>query len=356
MVPATIRVLVVDDSIFMRAILKDAMVRAGDIKVIGTAQNGLEAVDMILAARPDVVTLDVEMPGLNGVEVLEKVLKTTPTPIIMVSTTTQEGAKTTVEALARGAIDCIAKPLASAAGATLEAFRERVVQAVRAAAASRRRNLGGIAAAPAEFALPGAIPDDAVVAIGISAGGPQSLQRVLPAIPPAFPPLLITQHMPAGFTAALAERLDAICQCAVKEAATGDGLKPGTIYIAPGHAHLRIVARGAKLFVKLSDGPKVSGFRPSVDAMFDSLLTVAPARTVAVVMTGMGSDGAAGLRKLKLSGAQTISQDRETSIVYGMPKAAAGTGCVDQIVPLHGIPRAIATALARLCVSSGPVG
>lgn len=352
-----IRVLVVDDSVFMRSILKDAMLHADGIEVIGSAQNGTEAVNMILSMRPDVVTLDVEMPGLTGIEVLDRVMKTAPTPIIMVSTKTQQGAKTTVEALTRGAIECVAKPLAGTGGSTLHAFREKVIRAIRTAASSRRRNLGGLTARkPADVALPRALADDAVVAIGISAGGPQSLHQILPAIPPSFPPILITQHMPAGFTGPFAERLNGVCKCRVKEAATADILAPGTIYVAPGHAHLRVVPRGVKLAIHLSDGPKISGFKPSVDAMFDSLLAVAPARTVAVVMTGMGSDGAAGLKKLKEYGAQTISQDQETSIVYGMPKVAAETGCVDQIVPLHEIPRAIATALQRLCASSAPVG
>lgn len=360
---ATIRVLVVDDSIFMRSMLKDALARAEGMEVVGSAQNGTEAVNMILALRPDVVTLDVEMPGLSGIEVLERVMKTAPTPIVMVSTRTQQGAKTTVEALSRGAIECVAKPLSASTGApgttgtTLQAFREKVVCAVRAAASCTRSNLGGrLGRAPVDMVLPRRLAEHAVVAIGISAGGPQTLHQMLPAIPPSFPPIVITQHMPAGFTAPFADRLNSVCKCTVTEAAAGDVLEAGHIYIAPGHAHLRIVARLGRLAIRLSEGAKVSGFRPSVDAMFDSLATAAAARTVAVMMTGMGSDGAAGLKRLKQGGAQTISQDQQTSIVYGMPKAAAATGCVDQIVPMHEIPRAIATALQRMSASSCPVG
>ena len=308
-----IRVLVVDDSIFMRSILKDAIVQSEGIELIGSAQNGTEAVTMILAMRPDVVTLDVEMPGLSGIEVLEKVLKTAPTPIVMVSTKTQEGAKTTIEALSKGAIECVAKPLTGAASSSLQVFCEKVIHAVRAAASSKRANLGGLAKKVSDLAMPREFADDAVVAIGISAGGPQTLHQMLPAIPRTFPPIVITQHMPAGFTAPFAERLNGICKGTVKEAAAGDILLPGTIFIAPGHAHLRVVPRGAKLAIQLSEGPKVSGFKPSVDAMFDSLLSAAPARTVAVIMTGMGSDGSAGMKKLKQCGAQTIAQDQETA-------------------------------------------
>jgi two-component system chemotaxis response regulator CheB len=342
-----IRVLVVDDSIFMRSMLRDAISKADGLEVIGTAQNGTEGLQKILCNKPDVVTLDIEMPGMTGLEVLERVMKECPTPCVVVSTKTQKGAQITLDALKLGAVDYVAKPLMEQ-GSTLEGFRQKVVEAVRVAAASNRKTLTSAsrtvrpAARPQEF---NDLPMDAIVAIGISAGGPQTLHQMMPAIPAKFPPIVITQHMPAAFTSAFAERLNAECKLEVREAVTGDELRPGVALIAPGDQHLRVVQRGSKFSVVLSNGPKISGFRPSVDAMFDSLAAIAAERTVAVVMTGMGFDGAAGIRMLKQRGAATIAQDAETSIVYGMPKAAAETGCVDRIVPLHQIPSAIAEAL-----------
>ncbi len=345
--PDPIRVLIVDDSIFMRSMLRDALSKAPGVEIIGTAQNGTEGLQKILCTKPDVVTLDIEMPGMTGLEVLERVMKECPTACVVVSTKTQKGAAITLEALRLGAVDYVAKPLMEQ-GSTLEGFRQKVVDAVNVAAASNRRTLSPAARAArptsrsADFAD---LPMDAIVAIGISAGGPQTLHQMMPAFPAEFPPIVITQHMPAAFTPAFAERLNAECRLEVREAATNDELRPGTVLIAPGDQHLRVLPRGAKFCVVLSNGPKISGFRPSVDAMFDSLATVAPTRTVAVVMTGMGFDGAAGIRMLKQHGAATIAQDAETSIVYGMPKAAAETGCIDRVAPLHQIPAAIVEAL-----------
>lgn len=344
-----IRVLIVDDSIFMRSVLKNALAKAEGIEVIGTAQNGIEGVQKIMALKPDVVTLDIEMPGLTGLEVLEQVMKQRPTPIVVVSTKTQKGARTTVEALQRGAIDVVAKPLAEA-GARIETFSENVVTAVRGAAAANRKSLGA-PPAPAHPKRPPApvdVPLDAVVAIGISAGGPQTLHSLMPMFPARYPPIVITQHMPADFTRAFAERLNESCSLEVKEAEEGDELKAGRVLIAPGDFHLRIVARHPRLVCTLSNGPKVSGFRPSVDAMFDSLASVAAPKTVAIVMTGMGFDGAAGVKRLKAAGALTLAQDAATSIVYGMPKAAAETGCIDQVVALQDIPTAITESLRQL--------
>lgn len=338
-----IRALVIDDSVFMRAMLKDALAATDGVEVVGTAQNGSEGLQKLLSLKPDVATLDIEMPGMTGLEVLEQVMKKQPTPIIVVSTKTQTGAATTIEALRLGAVECVAKPLADK-NATLEAFRDKVVRAVKAAAAVNRRNLTH---KPVVVAAPptGGIPLDCVVAIGISAGGPATLHQMLPAIPAVFPPIVITQHMPAGFTAAFAERLDQICKISVKEAAAQDELTPGTAYIAPGDLHLKVASRGGRLVVTLSDGPKVSGFRPSVDVMFDSLASCCGPRTVAIVMTGMGNDGSAGIRLLKKAGAATLAQDAESSVVYGMPKAAAETGCVDRVVGLDAIPSALVEAL-----------
>jgi len=354
MADTKIRVLVVDDSVFMRTMLKSALSATGDMEVIGSAQNGQEGLDKIRSMKPDVVTLDIEMPGLTGLQVLEAVMKECPTPIVVVSTKTQVGAKTTVEALERGAVECIAKPLAEK-GSTLEAFREAIVHAVRSASHSNRSQLSQPKlqrAASVQHAHD--LPMDVVVAIGISAGGPQTLHALMPTFPAHFPPIVLTQHMPAGFTGPFAERLNGACALEVREARTNDELKPGRLLLAPGDFHLRVCKQGHKLIVALSDGPKVSGFRPSVDVMFDSVASSVGRRAVACVLTGMGNDGSAGIRLLKKHGARTIAQDQATSVVYGMPKAAFETGCVDKVVPLGGVLEAIADAVRSF--TREPVG
>ena len=342
-----IRVLVVDDSVFMRAMLKDALSRAEGIEVMGSAQNGTEGLAKILTQKPDVVTLDIEMPGMTGLEVLERVMKESPTAIVVVSTKTQAGAKMTIEALALGAVDYVAKPLGGK-NVRLESFRESVVNAVKAAATSNRCSLGRLSRPAPAPVVEADIPLDVVVAIGISAGGPQTLHQLMPALPASFPPVVITQHMPGDFTGPFAKRLNQECKLEVREAANGMQLYPGIALIAQGDHHMHITSRGSKLVVELSDGPKVSGFRPSVDAMFDSLARTCAERTVSIVMTGMGLDGAAGTKQLKEKGGYTLAQDQATSVVYGMPKAAFETGCVERVVPLSEIPHAIASGARSL--------
>lgn len=342
-----IRVLVVDDSVFMRSMLKDALSRAPGIEVIGSAQNGTEGLKRILELKPDVVTLDVEMPGMDGLAVLKEVMKKRPIPVVMVSTKTQKGAKTTLDALQAGAVDYVAKPLGEKS-ATLDSFRTAVVRAVQTAAQSNTKTLGK--APPKIVAVEPAsgLPHNPLVAIGISAGGPATLHRMMPAIPADFPPMVITQHMPADFTGPFAERLNDICKVEVREACSGEPLRNGVALIAPGSKHLRVVRRGMQYFSSVDDGPKVSGFRPSVDVLFESVATAAPGRSVGVIMTGMGVDGAVGIKLLRKNGARTLSQDQATSIVYGMPKAAYETGCVDRVVGLPDIPNAILTELQIL--------
>ena len=350
MAPSNIRVLVIDDSVFMRSMLKDALSRTDGIEVIGSAQNGLEGLEAIRKLKPDVVTLDVEMPGLDGLQVLERVMKECPLAVVMVSTKTQKGAKATLDALQLGAVDYVAKPLGEKS-ATLDSFRSKVTRAVQTAAASNRETLGQPPAKVAPVAPTDDIPPGAVVAIGISAGGPATLHRMLPALPKCFPPVLITQHMPADFTGPFAKRLDQECQGSVKEAQTGDVLRPGSVFIAPGNRHLCVVRKGMRLVASIDDGPKVAGFRPSVDVLFESVASVVGDRAVGVVMTGMGCDGAIGIKLLKKQGARTIAQDQATSVVYGMPKAASATGCVDHVVALQDIPTAIMKALHDAPVS-----
>ncbi|MGB0714957.1 MAG: protein-glutamate methylesterase/protein-glutamine glutaminase [Phycisphaerae bacterium] len=341
-----IKVLVVDDSIFMRTVLKGAMERADEIEVIGSAANGLEAVRRIKELKPQVVTLDIEMPGLDGLGVLEQVMKENPLPIVMVSTKTQEGAEMTFKALELGAVDYVAKPLAKK-DSSLQQFQQDVITAIKTAYASNGSTLTSPQQSrvmpPRKIAGNG---DGAVIAIGISAGGPATLHKIIPQIPKEFPPMLIAQHMPADFTGPFANRLNAASQIEVKEAQPGDALKPGRLLLAPGNRHLTVRRSGVGYVAALDDGPKVSGFRPSADVLLSSVAECFGTRTIGLIMTGMGFDGAEGIRKVHEAGGRTLSQDQESCIVYGMPKAAFETGCVDRVVSLAGIPDALAKAAA----------
>ncbi|MFQ5425082.1 MAG: chemotaxis response regulator protein-glutamate methylesterase [Phycisphaerae bacterium] len=347
-----IRVLIVDDSVFMRSMLKSALSDPDNIEVVGTAQNGNDGLAKIRSLKPDVVTLDIEMPGLSGMEVLRRVMKDAPLPIVMVSTKTQKGAQATLEALDLGAVDYVAKPLAEKS-ATLESFRSSVIRAVRTASRANLGRLGAAAGAKIVTAKAISAPPDSLVAIGISAGGPVTLHKMIPAIPNSFPPIVITQHMPADFTGPFADRLNATSPTTVTEAKTNDPLLKGTIHIAPGSHHLKVARHHGRLIAALDQGPKVAGFRPSVDVLFESVASTVGSRSVGVIMTGMGCDGSVGVRLLKKMGGLTIAQDQATSIVYGMPKAAAETGCIDKVVPLEKIPSAIAQALQSLEVEMG---
>lgn len=340
-----IRVLVVDDSAIIRAIIGRALTQDPLIEVVGTAVDGIDALTKIRSLRPDVVTLDVEMPRLNGIGVLERVVGKAPVNFLMVSTLTQAGARVTFEALQKGAVDYIAKPTA-AGKAALPEFKAQLIQKVRAAARARaRRRVAPGAASGAAPTLPPNQVRGFVVAIGISCGGPQTLHQMLPAFPSDFVPIVLTQHMPAQFTGPFAQHLDRDCAMNVREARDGEPLEQGTILVAPGDRHLKIVRRGAHLYTALDPGPLVTGHRPSVDVMFKSLAAACGPRAIGVIMTGMGRDGAEGIVELSKAGAYTIGQDEETSYVYGMPKAAAATGCLDHVVPLPQIPAVVARLL-----------
>jgi two-component system chemotaxis response regulator CheB len=348
----TTRVLIIDDSVFMRTILKSALSGAEGIEVIATAQNGAEGLKKILQLKPDVITLDIEMPGLDGLQVLTRVMKECPLPVVMVSTKTQQGALATLEALRLGAVDYVAKPVGDKS-ATLGNFRDNVVRAVRTAAHSNRRTLGRVPAPIQPSSYNGGSPPGVVVAIGISAGGPATLHNMIPAIPAESPPMVITQHMPADFTASFARRLNDVAKIDVKEAQDGDELLAGRALIAPGSHHLRVIKKAGRLLASLDGGPKVSGFRPSADVMFESVATAVGPLAVAVVMTGMGCDGSAGVRIIKKHGGATIAQDEATSVVYGMPKAAFETGCIDRVEPVDRIPHAIAETVRQVGVDCG---
>ncbi|MBU0640972.1 MAG: chemotaxis response regulator protein-glutamate methylesterase [Planctomycetes bacterium] len=342
-----VRTLIVDDSAFIRTIVRNALSQHPQIDVVGMASDGVEALQMIAKLRPDVVTLDVEMPRLHGLGVLDRVAGKVPVAFVMVSTLTQKGARITFEALRRGAFDFVAKPDRAGIAAMPE-FRTELHAKVLAAAQNKgrvRKFLGG----DAPTAAPTLPPNKArgwLVAIGISCGGPQTLTQMLPAFPSDFVPILVTQHMPAGFTTSFARHLDECCAMSVREAQDGDQIRQGTILIAPGSHHMGLRRCGVDLRVKLDDGAKVSGHRPSADYMFSAVARVCGPRSVGVIMTGMGSDGAQGISEISKAGGRTVAQDEETSLVFGMPKVAIEGGCVDQIVPLPKLPMAIARVLA----------
>ncbi len=346
-----IRVLVIDDSTMVRSVLVSELSKHPRIEVVGIARDGVEGLEKISELRPDVVTLDVEMPRLNGISVLERSYGRVPVSFIMVSTLTQAGAQVTIEALEKGAFDYITKPT-NGLFTVLPEFRRQLHELVIAAARAKHRALGKRKAqaslgttAPT---LPPNLPRGWVVAIGISCGGPQTLLQMLPCFPSDFAPILVTQHMPAQFTASFADRLNGVCSMNVCEAQEGQVLRPGTIFIAPGgEKHMRLKRRGADLMTHLEAGPKVSLHRPSVDVLFDSVARNCGSRAIGIIMTGMGSDGARGLVKMRREGAWTIAQSEETCAVYGMPKEAVRLDGVDHIVALAKIPLATAKLMQK---------
>jgi two-component system chemotaxis response regulator CheB len=333
-----IRVLVVDDSATMRSLITAALSRDPEIEVVGGAGDPFEARGMIKTLNPDVVTLDIEMPNMNGIEFLEKIMRLRPMPVVMVSTLTQAGAEMTLRALELGAIDCVGKP-ADATG-TQEALAEIVAKVKIAARASVRTNAGSAPAAVAprrkDF-----MPSGDIVAIGSSTGGVEALLSILTLFPETCPPTVITQHMPATFTASFAARLDRASGAKVQEATDGALLEPGKVYVAPGGAtHLEVV-RSAGLRCRLVQGDPVSGHRPSVDVLFNSVAAAVGDKAVGAILTGMGRDGAQGLLAMRKAGARTLGQDEASCVVYGMPRSAFEIGAVEKQVSLSHMGQSI---------------
>ncbi len=332
-----IRVLIVDDSTTMRSLIREMLRSNSAIEVVGEAGGAHEARAAIKALNPDVITLDVEMPKMNGLEFLDKIMRLRPTPVIMVSSETASGASATIKALEIGAFDCIAKPGPGEA----DFFARTLIDKIQAAAGSRPRFLNGRERAEGahETALPVPAeycPDGCVVAIGASTGGVEAISAVLSELPENCPPTVITQHMPALFTKSFADRLDRRCRPKVSEAQDGAPLLPGRIYLAPGGAtHLAI--SGAPYRCRLLRGDPVNGHRPSVDVLFRSVAKYAPSNAIGIILTGMGRDGAEGLLAMRRAGARTLAQDEASSLIYGMPKAAFDLGGAEMQVPLSRI-------------------
>ena len=354
---SSIRVMIVDDSAVVRQVLAALLEGAPDIEVIATCADPLIAQDRMKARWPDVIVLDVEMPRMDGITFLRKIMAERPTPVVICSTLTEKGAQTTMEAMAAGAVAIITKPKIGLKQ-YLQDSADELIGAVRAAAKADARRLVRRTEPPAPVAAkltadavlaPAAAramseTTDRVVAIGTSTGGTQALEEVLTALPRVTPGIVIVQHMPERFTAAFASRLDQLSQIEVREAKNGDRVLPGRALIAPGGKHMMLKRSGAQYHVEVVDGPLVNRHRPSVDVLFRSVAKFAGRNALGIIMTGMGDDGAAGLFEMKTAGAHTLAQDEDTCVVYGMPKEAVKRGAVERSVPLGGIAREIINA------------
>jgi len=335
-----IRVLVVDDSALMRKLIPAILARDSSIEVVGTAMDGAFALKKIEELKPDVVTLDLEMPRMDGMETLRLIMRSAPLPVILFSTHSKEGGYATFKALAMGAVDFLAKPKDAAAG-RLDDIADRLIAKIKVAKGVAGRKLPPAAieetSAPKKGARP-ALPPRRIIAIGISTGGPNALQFVLSQIPADFlSTILIVQHMPEGFTEMFAKRLDECCALEIHEARSGDLLLAGRVLICPGNRHMMVRRMPRGDMVVLSDGPPVNGHRPSADVLFHSVGQEFGLTAVGILMTGMGDDGADGLGAIKAAGGMTIAQSEDTCVVSGMPRAAILKGYVNKIVPLDGL-------------------
>jgi two-component system chemotaxis response regulator CheB len=345
-----IRTLIVDDSALIRQILTELLSRDQEIEVIGTAQDPFVAREKIKAMNPDVITLDVEMPRMDGLTFLEKLMAARPMPVVMVSSLTETGCQTTLRALELGAVDFVTKPKIDVREGMADLARDLIWKIKAAACANVKRTalkLQGGEQPPtpqtSRLASSGAMikTTDTIIAIGASTGGTEALKEVLEALPPNTPPIIMTQHMPEKFTKTFADRLNQLCRISVKEAEDGDSVLPGHALLAPGNYHMVLVRSGARYSVRLTQDDPVNRHRPSVDVMFDSVARTAGANSVGVILTGMGNDGAKGLLAMKQAGANTIAQDEATCVVFGMPKEAIKLGGVDQVLPLSQIAHAV---------------
>lgn len=379
-----IRVLIADDSAFMRKVLSDLFKSQSDFEVVGTAVNGQDAIEKVKKFQPDVLTLDVIMPVMDGLNALAVIMEQCPLPVVMVSSTTQKGTNETIRALALGAVDFVSK--AGGAISKIDTIKDEILAKCRLAAKTHARRSFAVAkplvykpatnvepttrridvkrrtglvlgqkptinrtpstTAPVKKIIPGT--GKKIVTIGTSTGGPQALQAVITRLPKNLPcGVVVVQHMPAGFTKSLADRLNSISEIAVKEAEHDEIIRPGQVYIAPGDYHLRIVpAIGGERKIVLSQEPRVGNLRPTVNYMFDSAAQFGR-DLVSVIMTGMGSDGCEGMKKVKATGGYSIAQDEDSCVVYGMPKAVVDAGLADEVRPLNKIAEAIVDAVRR---------
>ena len=349
----TIKVLIVDDSALMRALLAEIISGAADLEVVGAAPDPIAAREMIKALNPDVLTLDVEMPRMDGLEFLDRLMRLRPMPVIMISSFTAAGSEVTLRALELGAVDYLAKPQAGNL-ALLEAYADEIRDKIRAAAGARLKASARIAAtpaptpAPAEAGFSPRLLNEMVIGIGASTGGTEAIKDVLAALPAQMPPIVMVQHMPETFTPSFAKRLDSLSRLNVIEAQGGERLKPGMAYLAPGHSHMRVRKSAGGCVLELSQDEPVNRHRPAADVLFHSLAEHVGRRAIGMILTGMGKDGAQGLLAMRQAGAWNIGQDQASCVVYGMPREAAAVGALDAVASLGQIPRELLAHLRQL--------
>ncbi|NDW21737.1 protein-glutamate methylesterase/protein-glutamine glutaminase [Alteromonas hispanica] len=339
-----IKVLIVDDSALIRSLLKTLLSSESDIHVVGTAPDAYVARDMVNKFAPDVITLDIEMPKVDGITFLSKLMKARPTPVLMISTLTEKGADATLKSLELGAIDYIAKPKIGVKEG-MEAYRELIVEKVRLAASTKvAKRHGANKKIKQQSIISGT---EKIIAIGASTGGTETIKTFLLSLPANAPAVVITQHMPPGFTTTFANRLNTLCHVKVAEAQGGERLLPGSVYIAPGDIHMGIEKSGADYRTTLINSNRVSGHKPSVDVLFDSVSKAAGKNAVGIIMTGMGKDGAAGLLAMRNSGAFTIAQNEQSCVVFGMPGEAIKLDAVDVVCDINDIPQVVSDYLKK---------
>ncbi|MBS0292301.1 MAG: chemotaxis response regulator protein-glutamate methylesterase [Proteobacteria bacterium] len=358
-----IRAIVVDDSALVRSLLSEIINRQPDMECIGTANDPLIAREMIREQNPDVITLDVEMPRMDGIDFLGRLMRLRPMPVVMISTLTERGAEVTMKALELGAVDFVAKPRVGLAGG-LNELAAQIVDKIRVAATAHVRRVpvrsasaivhpesGAPAAAPpqAASAALGRLSTEKLICIGASTGGTEAIREVLVHMPADSPAIVITQHMPPGFTTSFATRLNSLCQITVKEAANGERILPGHAYIAPGGKQFSIARSGANYVAVVDDAPPVNRHKPSVEVLFKSAAAVVGRNAYGIMLTGMGADGAAAMREMKDAGSYNYVQDEASCIVFGMPREAIAHGAADEVLPLTQIAPAL---IARLRASA----
>ena len=334
-----IKVLIVDDSATARAVLREILESDPSIEVVATASDAYVARDKIVELKPDVICLDVEMPRMDGITFLKKLMHYMPMPVVMVSSLTQSGAKTTLEALEAGAVDFVPKQHSHIYDAKDE-MKDELISKIKTASKAKvfKRELSN-QKSPNMTSL--AETTNKILAIGASTGGTEALKEVLMGLPRNSPGTVIVQHMPANFTAPFAQRLNSLCAMEVREAKNGDSITPGVVLVAPGDYHMVVRRSGARYYVEIGSGEKISGHKPSVDVLFNSVARIAGANAIGVILTGMGADCARGLLAMKNAGAKTIGQDEASCVVYGMPKIAFDVGAVDKQVALNKVANSI---------------
>ncbi len=347
-----IKVLIVDDSALIRSVMKEIINSQPDMEVVGVAPDPIVARDLIKQTNPDVLTLDVEMPRMDGLDFLEKLMRLRPMPVVMVSSLTERGSEITLRALELGAVDFVTKPKMSIQSGMLE-YTEMIADKIRAASKARikpRQITSTDAGKTGEGVLPlirnPLTSSEKLIIIGASTGGTEAIKDFLMQMPSDCPGILITQHMPAGFTKSFAQRLNSLCKIDVKESEGGERVLPGHAYLAPGHSHLQLVRSGANYMTQIDQGPPVNRHRPSVDVLFHSAAVHAGKNAVGVILTGMGKDGALGMLEMKNAGAYNFAQDEASCVVFGMPREAIAVGATHEVGPLNSLPGMVLGYLA----------